>query len=107
MFDTGLRPGTMWGLRGVHIDPVEVEGLREKLSMRPRERRVVDYGWTDPSNLWLAVRLPNLTAVSFTQGIPVAILPYVASRQFRARTKPIGIRIEAARSERSESIPAD
>lgn len=78
---------SIWGLRGVHIDPVEVEGLREKLSMRPREHRVLDYGWTDPGNLWLAVRLPNLTALSFTQGIPIDILHYVVRRQFRACTR--------------------
>lgn len=80
--DTGI-----WGLRGIHIDPIEVERLREALAMRPREHRVVDFGWTDTGNLWLAMRLPRLTVASYTHGIPVTILPYVAGRQFRALTR--------------------
>jgi hypothetical protein len=80
--DTGI-----WGLRGIHIDPVEVERLRVALAMRPRERRLVDFGWTDNGNLWLAMRLPNLSIASYTHGIPTAILPYVAGRQFRALTR--------------------
>lgn len=77
--DTGI-----WGLRGVYIDPVEVERMREELAMRPRVRRVLDYGWTPEGNLWLAVRLPKLYGGSYTQGIPAPILRYVAGRQFRA-----------------------
>lgn len=77
----------IWGLRGVHVDPVEVERLREELAMRPREHRLVDFGWTDTGNLWLAMRLVNLYVPSYTQGIPVAILPYVAGRRFQAVTR--------------------
>lgn len=77
--DTGI-----WGLRGVHIDPVEVERLRTELAMRPRERRVLDFGWTAQGNLWIAVRLPNLGGSSFTLGIPAAIQLYVANRAFSA-----------------------
>ncbi len=74
----------IWALRGVHIDPVAVQHLREKLAMRPRERRIQDFGWRPGGNLWLAARLPSLTGTSFVQGIPADIARFVSGQQFRA-----------------------
>src|SRR5207248_1692643 len=62
--DTGI-----WGLRGVHVDPVEVTMMRESSGVRIHERRVYDYGWTPNGNLWLATRLRG-TLTNYTLYIP-------------------------------------
>jgi hypothetical protein len=36
----------LWTLRGVHVDPAAVEMIRESNATRPRQKRIVDHGWT-------------------------------------------------------------
>ena len=79
------HPGTdIWSLRGVRVDPAAVNALREANAERPRQRRVLDHGWTDEGHLWIAVRLPkDLSSLVFA--IPQPVLRFLEGREFRAR----------------------
>jgi hypothetical protein len=99
-FDSGMNPNTfsqyltsspvithvgtdMWSLRGTKIDAAAVEALREANAARPNERRIIDHGWTERGELWLAARLPE-DASHFVLGIPSAIRRYLVGREFPA-----------------------
>lgn len=73
----------MWSLRGTRVDPAAVEALRNANAASPSEKRIIDHGWTENGDLWLAVRLPELPS-SFTVGIPSAIRRFVVGRDFPA-----------------------
>ena len=82
--DTGI-----WGLRGVHVDPVTVTMMREALAMRTRERRTSNYGWTPNGTLWIATRLPSRLN-NYTLYIPSAIVRFLYGRRFVVRSKDGG-----------------
>jgi hypothetical protein len=75
----------VWSLRGVRVDPAAVEAVRQANRLRPREKRVLDYGWTPDGQLWLAARLPSSQlAANLAVGIPAPIQNYLSGRQFEA-----------------------
>jgi hypothetical protein len=74
----------IWSLRGVQVDPEAVEALRKANAERPRERRLLDYGWTEHGCLWVAARLPRSTP-NFVFGIPAQMAHILLGRDFRAR----------------------
>lgn len=76
----------LWILRGRHVDPAVVEMLRKMSSERPRERRVVDYGWTSDGRLWVAVRLPE-DPTSVLPHVPSTISRFLTSPEYVARTE--------------------
>lgn len=99
-YDSGMNPNTfsqyltsspvithvgtdMWSLRGTKVDAAAVEALREANAARPNERRIIDHGWTERGELWLAARLPEAPS-HFVLGIPSAIRRFVAGREFPA-----------------------
>jgi len=99
-YDSGMNPNTfsqylssspvithvgtdMWSLRGTKVDAAAVEALREANAARPNERRIIDHGWTERGELWLAARLPEDPS-HFVLGIPSAIRRFVAGREFPA-----------------------
>ena len=49
----------------------------------PLEKRIVDHGWSETGDLWLAARLPELPT-SFVLNIPSAIRRYLVGRDFQA-----------------------
>jgi hypothetical protein len=71
----------IWTLRGIKANPAAVEALRRANAERPRERRILDYGWTPSGRLWLGVRLP---AAGGVVGIPSALRHALANRDFEA-----------------------
>jgi hypothetical protein len=76
----------IWSLRGVRVDPAAVEAVREANALRPREKRVLDYGWTLEGQLWLAARLPaSQQTANLVVGIPGPIRNYLSGRRFEAR----------------------
>ena len=75
----------LWSLRGIQVDPVTVEAIRRSNALRPREKRVVDYGWTSEGLLWVAVRLPADADVQVFN-IPAAVSRFVQGRDFSAQT---------------------
>ncbi len=74
----------MWKLRGSRVDPAAIEALRVQTSLRPREKRVLEHGWTPEGLLWLAIRVPALSG-SLVIGVPGAIRRFVGGREFEAR----------------------
>jgi hypothetical protein len=74
----------MWSLRGTRVDPAAVEALREANAATPVKKRIIDHGWAESGELWLAARLPELPSSSFTVGVPSAIRRFVAGREFPA-----------------------
>jgi hypothetical protein len=78
-----LHLGTdLWSLRGVRVDPVAVEAVRAANNLRKKEKRILDHGWTQDGELWLAARPPDITKGPLVLGIPSAIKNYLAGRQF-------------------------
>lgn len=76
----------LWKLRGVRVDPASVEAIREQNQLRPRETRLLDYGWGADGKLWVAWRLPRFMA-GIVLGIPGAIRRYLQDRSFVAIAK--------------------
>ena len=75
----------IWSLRGVQVDPTAVEAVRVANALRPREKRMLDHGWTSDGQLWVATRIPGSHLPNLVFTIPGAIKPYLAGRQFEAK----------------------
>lgn len=73
----------IWSLRGVRVDAASVEALRQANAARPREKRIIDHGWTEGGDLWFAARLPELKSGPVLS-VPSAIRRFVAGREFPA-----------------------
>jgi hypothetical protein len=73
----------LWSLRGVRLDAASVEVFRQANAARPREKRIIDHGWTESGDLWIASRLPELQ-LPLVLGVPSAIRRYLAGRDFPA-----------------------
>ena len=76
----------LWKLRGVQVDPAAVEAVRELNQLRPRENRLLDFGWSPEGKLWIAWRLPG-SATGLVLGVPGAVRRYLTSTTFQAYTK--------------------
>lgn len=58
----------------------------KRTALRPREKRVLDLGWTIDGRLWLGARIPAAhDAAAMVVGIPGATRHYVAGREFVAK----------------------
>lgn len=79
--DTGI-----WGLRGMHVDPVAVTMLRETSGINTHERRIYEYGWAPNGNLWIATRLPSILT-SFTMYLPSGIGHILHGMRFSAQSE--------------------
>lgn len=75
----------IWTLRGADVNPAAVEALRSANALRPKERRVRDFGWTLDGKLWIAAVVPPVVQ-SFVFGCPSGTGPYLRGQKFRART---------------------
>jgi hypothetical protein len=85
----------VWTLRGLKIDPLAVEALRQANAERPREKRILAHGWSPNGHLWMSVRLRGGNGVI---GIPGTIRHLLSNRDFEAQgplKAPIGtVRID-------------
>lgn len=73
----------IWTLRGADINPAAVEALRRANALRPRERRVRNFGWTPSGELWIAAVIPPATQ-TFVFGCPPGARSYIAGQKFGA-----------------------
>lgn len=73
----------LWTIRGAIVDPVVVESVRRSKALRVRERRVLDYGWSNDGHLWVAARIPE-SIEAFVFGVPSPVSRYLAGRDFDA-----------------------
>ena len=62
------------------------EAIRQANALRPREKRVIDFGWTSEGSLWVAVRLPKDADLQVFH-IPTAVSRFVEGRDFPAHTE--------------------
>jgi hypothetical protein len=76
----------LWTIRGTIVDPATVEALRKENALRPREKRIVDHGWTADGLLWIAIRLPS-DHDNLVFAVPGAVQRYIAGRDFSAVTE--------------------
>lgn len=77
----------IWKLRGVKVDPTAVEAVRIANRLRPREKRVLEYGWSDDGTLWIAVRVPRMSKQNMVFGCPGAVQRYLVGQEFQCKTK--------------------
>lgn len=96
----------IWGLRGAPVDPVAVEALRGDSSLRTRARRVVGYGWTADSELWLTWRVAGNSVHSAVIGIPAAIARYVGGQSFEATASDDGSAVGTITVSESNNVGA-
>jgi hypothetical protein len=87
-----IGPG-LWTLTGSQLDPAAVESVRAAAALRPREKRVEDFGWNEDGTLWVAIRVPGAIAPKVF-GLPSAVVRYLEGRNYDAFTtegRPCGI----------------
>jgi len=77
----------IWKLRGIQVDPTAVEAMRAANYLRPKQRRVLQYGWGESGTLWLAARVPKLVGGSLVIGCPGAIRRFLDGQQFACKSK--------------------
>ncbi|GMQ87274.1 MAG: hypothetical protein BMS9Abin08_0474 [Gammaproteobacteria bacterium] len=76
----------IWKLRGANINPAAVEALREANQLRPREKRVIGYGWSEDGTLWVAARIPRHSG-SLVIGLPSGINRILTDQKFPCISK--------------------
>lgn len=76
----------IWKLRGIKVDPTAVEAMRLANHLRPKQKRVLQFGWGKEGTLWLAVRVPKATG-SMIVGCPGAIRRFLDGQQFACKSK--------------------
>lgn len=76
----------IWKLRGTRVDSAAVAALRSRIHTKPKQRRVLQYGWSSDGNLWIAARIPKL-ASSMILGCPSPIQRYLIGQEFIGLTK--------------------
>ncbi|MCI0561843.1 MAG: hypothetical protein MN733_25435, partial [Nitrososphaera sp.] len=77
----------IWKLRGVKVDPTAVEAVRIANRLRPREKRVLEYGWSNDGALWIAVRVPRMSKQNIVFGCPGAVQRYLVGQEYQCKTK--------------------
>lgn len=77
----------IWKLRGVKVDPTAVEAVRIANHLKPREKRVLEYGWSDDGTLWIAVRVPRMSRQNMVFGCPGAVQRFLVGQEFQCKTK--------------------
>ena len=75
----------LWTLRGVRVDPAAVEALRTANLQRPREKRLMDHGWTSRGTLWIASRLPASLS-GYILYVPAAIRRLLVSGDYESQS---------------------
>jgi hypothetical protein len=73
----------IWKIRGAVVDPAAVESLRQQIRDTPRERRIINYGWTTDGAIWLAARTPHSPS-SMVVGVPAPLQSFFTSVKFEA-----------------------
>jgi hypothetical protein len=74
---------SVWKIRGVVAHPAAVEAVRQQVRDAPRERRIINYGWTGNGRIWVAVKAPHPPR-SMVVGIPSGLQAFLAKRKFHA-----------------------
>lgn len=70
----------------MQVDPAAVEAVREQNQLRPRENRLLDFGWSPEGKLWIAWKLPGNKS-GLVLGVPGAIRRYLSNLAFQAVAK--------------------
>lgn len=73
----------VWKIRGVRVDPSVVEAVQQRVRDLPRNRRVMNYGWTSDGKIWIAVKTPH-PPKSMVVGIPSPLMDFIGDRSFSA-----------------------
>lgn len=71
-----------WGIRGVPVSEAALQEHTQRVSDRPRERRVLGYGWTGDSTITVATRVTD--AAGFVLGVPAALAAHLGGHQWAA-----------------------
>ena len=75
----------LWTIAGTVVDPTALEAVRAANALRPREKRVSDFGWTETGNIWVAVIIPSYHTSSFVFGIPGGVKRFLVRQKFCIR----------------------
>ena len=81
----------IWKLRGVLVDPAAVEAVRQANHLKPKEKRVLEFGWTSDSKLWIAARVPRIGRNAMIIGCPGDIQRYLIGQEFKSLVKERGV----------------
>lgn len=73
----------VWKIRGIRVDPSAVEAVQQRVRDVPRNRRVMNYGWTTDGKIWIAVKTPH-PPKTMVVGIPSPLMDFIGDRSFNA-----------------------
>lgn len=73
----------IWTLRGTVVSSAALDAIREANSLRPKDRRLQDFGWTESGRVWISARVPESTS-TFVLGAPGPIRRFITSQKFAA-----------------------
>jgi hypothetical protein len=76
----------IWTLRGADVNPAAVEALRQANAIRPKERRVREFGWTPEGRLWVAVVVPPVVQTAVF-GCPAGAKDFLRGQRFSVATE--------------------
>ena len=78
----------IWTLRGLSVDPAQVEAIRTANALKPRQKRVTSYGWTESGEVSVTLRVPELPPPSFVFMTPAGVGRYVSNKEFEIVDPP-------------------
>jgi hypothetical protein len=77
----------LWKPRGATVDPAAVEAVRAANRIRPRERRVREFEWTEDGRLKLALLIVGRAGDSLVFGCPGPVRRFLAGQEFECYVK--------------------
>ena len=73
----------LWAIAGSYVDPAAVEAVRKANALRPKEKRISDFGWTDEGEIWISVIIPAYYNLSFVFGVPSGVKRFLTGHRFK------------------------
>jgi hypothetical protein len=72
----------IWTLRGLVVDPTQVEAIRVANALKPTEKRVTSFGWTEEGHISIKVRVPEIPPPSFVFLAPAGVNRFVCAKEY-------------------------
>jgi len=76
----------IWTLRGLEVDPTQVEAIRDANSLKPTEKRVTSFEWTNEGHVSISVRVPETPPPSFVFLAPAGVNRFVSAKEYDVKS---------------------
>ena len=72
----------VWTLRGLSINPAQVQAICTANASKTQQKRVTSYGWTESGEVSVTVRVPELPPPGFVFLTPAGVRRFVCNKEF-------------------------